>query len=132
MPVVGGGADDGVDIVARDDFAVVVVGCAVAVAVRVIHALLARFAPRGVDVGDGHDLDFRHLQEVRQVRAVHHLADADRTKHDLVVGRRVVVVAQYMARYDRWCCARRRHTGQETSSRKRKAAVSHELLLSNG
>ncbi len=97
MPVVRRGTHDRVHVVARQQLAVVDVRSAAAIAVRLVHTLLARLTTIWVHVTDGDDLDFGHPQKMRQVRAVHHVPDANRRHGDSFIGRHAALVAHHVA-----------------------------------
>ena len=119
MPVVGRRTGYRINIIAGDDLAIFVVRLTIAVAVGGVDAFFGRIAARRVDVAYGDYLNFGHFQEVRQVRAVHHLAGADRGDRDLVVGRGILVVAQRPLRNypGNNQCGRRRFDKRSTRQR---------------
>ena len=85
MPVVGRGDHHGVDIRARQHFAIIARGEKL-----VAPALFGAREPALVDVGDRHQFDAGHLLRRFGVAAAH-AARADQRDADAVVGRRLLL-----------------------------------------
>src|SRR6185369_5868333 len=91
VPVVRRGDAHGVEVLAGDKLAEIIVNRAAFVAgrvlllVEVLHGLLAVLAARGVHFANRHNLHFRVVKEAAQQSAALG-ADADEAHHDPVIG----------------------------------------------
>ena len=86
MPVIGNGDHDGVDVVALDHLAKVVIGLAVGVTVSGVDGVDGGLQMGGVDVAGGDDLAVRVVEEVFGILRAHH-APTDDADGDAVGGR---------------------------------------------
>ncbi len=116
MPMVGRGHDDGVDVVAREQFAVVVVGGAVLVAVVLVHEPLVFGQLLVVDVAKRDNLRGPVPDGVFH-EAAGLPAAADDAHDDAVAGRGRFVRAQGRGRDDVGRGRRRTHAAQKRPSR---------------
>jgi len=126
-----------VNVIAGNNFAEVVVGFAVSVAVLLVHAFHCVVACALFYVGDGNVLDIAPTQECTQV-APAHVADADAGHDDTVTWRGVTALPQHRRRDQIGQCHRCCRCFEKCSSTMRRAPalrwfallVCHVFILS--